>query len=105
MHDFVCVCVFVLLHVQKWNQKGRGGSQRRFAYQAAKRTPKGKQMKSLSRVGQNHIYTVCIRYFWQGNHRIYGHTRCIYTALADTELEHKAKKKLTQRTVPVTSYN
>ena len=29
-------------------------------------------------VGQNYIYTVCIRYFWQGNHQIYGHIRCIY---------------------------
>ena len=25
------------------------------------------------RVGQNHIYTVYIRYFWQGNHQLYGH--------------------------------
>ena len=25
-----------------------------------------------SRVGQNHIYTVYIRYFWQENHQIYG---------------------------------
>ena len=32
----------------------------------------------MSRVGQNHIYTVCIRYFWQGNHQIYGHIRCVY---------------------------
>jgi len=31
------------------------------------------------RVGQDHIYTVYIRCFWQGNHRIYGHIRCIYT--------------------------
>jgi len=29
------------------------------------------------------IYTVYIRYFWQGNHRIYGHIRCIYTVLAN----------------------
>ena len=42
-----------------------------------------------SRVGQNHvyiyiyIYTVYIRYFWQGNHCIYGHIRCIYTVLAN----------------------
>ena len=35
----------------------------------------------ICRVGQNHIYTVYIRYFWQGNHQIYGHmsyTVCIY---------------------------
>jgi len=37
----------------------------------------------IPRVGQNHIYTVYIRYFWQGNHEIYGHIRCIYTVLAN----------------------
>jgi len=26
----------------------------------------------ICRVGQNHTYTVFIRYFWQGNHQIYG---------------------------------
>jgi hypothetical protein len=30
-----------------------------------------------------HIYTVYIRYFWQGNHQTYGHIRCIYTVLAN----------------------
>ena len=34
-------------------------------------------------VGQNHIYTVCIRYIWQGIHHIYGHIWCIYTVLAN----------------------
>jgi hypothetical protein len=37
----------------------------------------------MCRVGQNHIYTVYIRYVWQGNHQIYGHIRCIYTVLAN----------------------
>jgi len=37
----------------------------------------------IIRVGQNHIYTVCIRYFWQGNHHIYAHLRCRYTVLAN----------------------
>ena len=37
----------------------------------------------ICRVGQNHIYTVCIRYLWQGNHQIYGHKQCIYTVLAN----------------------
>jgi hypothetical protein len=37
----------------------------------------------VSRVGQNPMYTVCIRYFWQGNYQIYGHIRCIYTVLAN----------------------
>ena len=26
----------------------------------------------IYRVGRNHIYTVCIQYFWQGNNKIYG---------------------------------
>jgi len=38
---------------------------------------------SMCRVGQNHIYTVYIRYCWQGNHQIYGQIRCIYTVLAN----------------------
>ena len=37
----------------------------------------------MARVGQKHMYTVCIRYFWQENHHIYGHIWCIYTALAN----------------------
>jgi len=38
---------------------------------------------AMSRAGQNHIYTVYIRYFWQGDHRIYGHIWRIYTVLAN----------------------
>jgi hypothetical protein len=30
-----------------------------------------------------YIYSVYIRYFWQGNHQIYGHIRSIYTVLAN----------------------
>jgi len=41
----------------------------------------------MNRAGHNHIYTVCIRYFWQGNHQIYGHIRCIYTVLANPMYE------------------
>jgi hypothetical protein len=38
----------------------------------------------MFRVGQNiYIYTVYIRFFWQENHQIYGHIRCIYTDLAN----------------------
>ena len=35
------------------------------------------------RVGQDHNYAVCIRYFGQGNHHIYGHIRCcsVYTVI------------------------
>jgi hypothetical protein len=32
----------------------------------------------MYRVGQNPIYTVYIRHFWQGNHQMYGHIRCIH---------------------------
>ena len=37
----------------------------------------------MTRVGQNHIYTVYIRYFWQRNHQIYNHIRSMYTVLAN----------------------
>jgi len=37
----------------------------------------------MTRVGQNHIFTVYIQYSWQGNHQICGHNTCIYTALAN----------------------
>ena len=43
-----------------------------------------------TRVGQNHICTVCIRYLRQGNHQgnhhLYGHIRCIYTVLANPRI-------------------
>jgi len=38
---------------------------------------------TMFRVGQKYIYTVYIRYVWQGNHQIYGHIRCIHTVLAN----------------------
>jgi len=41
----------------------------------------------MIRAGQNYnyniIYTVYIRYLWQGNQQMYGHMRCIYTVLAN----------------------
>ena len=37
----------------------------------------------IHRVGQNHMYTVYIRCFWQASPEIYGHIRCIYTVLAN----------------------
>ena len=37
----------------------------------------------IFRVGQNHIYTVFIRYFWQGIHQKYGHVQWKYTVLAN----------------------
>jgi hypothetical protein len=38
---------------------------------------------TTARVGQNHKSTVYIRHYWQGTHQIYGHTRRIYTILAN----------------------
>ena len=46
-------------------------------------TPPITAKRFTSRVGQNYIYTVYIRYFWQGNYEIYGHIRFIYTVLAN----------------------
>jgi hypothetical protein len=43
----------------------------------------------IIRVGQNHIYTVYIRYFWQGNLQKYSHIRCIYTVLANPTYHDK----------------
>jgi hypothetical protein len=37
----------------------------------------------MHQIGNRHKYTVYVRYFWQGNHQIYGHIRCIYTVLAN----------------------
>ena len=39
--------------------------------------------ESIYRVGQNHIYTVYIRSFWQKNRQIYSYIRCVYTVLAN----------------------
>ena len=47
----------------------------------------------IRRVGQNPIYMVYIRCFWQGNHQIYGHIRCIYTVLASPTYTVLAKNK------------
>jgi len=38
----------------------------------------------IHRVSQNHICTVYIRCFWQGNHQLYGHIRSIYTVLVNS---------------------
>ena len=48
----------------------------------------------MPRVGQNQIYTVNIRYFWQGNHQIYGHIQCIYTVLANPNHAKSRDRKL-----------
>jgi hypothetical protein len=37
----------------------------------------------MCRVGQNHIHTAYIRYFWLENHQIYGVYIRIYTVLAN----------------------
>ena len=48
----------------------------------------------IYRVGQNHIFTVYIRYFWQGNHQIYGHIRCIYAVLANPTHSASERKRV-----------
>ena len=48
----------------------------------------------VGRVGQNHIYTVYIQYFWQGNHQIYGHIRCIYRIWFWPTLQKVSKKEV-----------
>jgi hypothetical protein len=45
-------------------------------------------------VGQNHMYTVYIRYFWQGNHQIYGHIRRTFTVLANPTLAASSSQRL-----------
>ena len=45
----------------------------------------------IIRVGQNHIYTVYIRFFWQGNLQIYGHIRSVYTVL-DNPTHHTSHR-------------
>jgi hypothetical protein len=52
-----------------------------------------------------YTYTVCIRYFWQGNHQIYGHTRCNYTDLANPmykQYAHKGQLSVTVRSNAIT---
>jgi len=51
----------------------------------------------MFRVGQNHIYTVYMRYFWQGNHQIYGYIRCIYTVLANPTHVHMCLQENTYK--------
>ena len=44
-------------------------------------------VRLVSRVGQDHIGMVYIRYYWQGNHELYSHIRCIYMVLANLTCE------------------
>jgi hypothetical protein len=46
----------------------------------------------MSRVGQNHVYTVYIRFFWLGNHQIYGVYIRVYTVLANPTFEGNKQK-------------
>ena len=43
-------------------------------------------LRIMYRAGQNHTYTVHIRYFWLGNHQRYGHIRCICVYVTCTVL-------------------
>ena len=51
-------------------------------------------MQYICRVGQNHIYTVYKRYFWLGNHQIYGVFIRKYTVLANPTYVLHAQGKL-----------
>jgi len=53
-----------------------------FLHQKGSGHQTGSGQPHMYRVGQNHIYTVYIRYIWQGFYQIYGHIRCIHTVLA-----------------------
>ena len=41
-------------------------------------SPRQSVLSSHNGVGQIHIYTVNIRFFWQGNHQVYGHVQCTH---------------------------
>ena len=43
---------------------------------------------NIFKVGQNLICTVYIQYYWQGDHQIRGHTRCIHTVLSDINIKY-----------------
>jgi len=74
---FACVCVFMCVLVGViWEN----------LYFKLAAVPAQRMSRNFYRVGQNHIYTVHIRYFWQETHQIYGHTRCIYIVLANPKL-------------------
>jgi len=91
--ECACVCASVCVFVRSCVLVGAYASST--SYQNKSSVPKRKYSTSYQnkaqayRVGQNHIHTVYIRYFWQGNHQIYGHIRCIYTVLANpTSIAH-----------------
>jgi len=50
-------------------------------------------MTVMNRVGQNHMYTVYIRYFWLENHQIYGVYTRIYTVLANPSYEPQLRHR------------
>jgi len=47
-------------------------------YPSVLKSSKFSAWSGIWRIGQNYIFTVYIRYFWQVIHEIYGHIRCIY---------------------------
>jgi len=69
-------------HAQAWNKSKRDSEAASYASEEDTHT---------CRVGQNHMNTVYIRYFWQGNHQIYGHIWCIYTVLANPTHMHRTR--------------
>jgi len=57
----------------------------------------------IVRVGQNHIYTVYIRHFRQGNHQMYGHIWRIYTVLANPAYRTQSRTNLSRATLSRTT--
>jgi len=51
----------------------------------------------MCRVGQNHIYTVYIRYYLQGYHQIYCHIRGVYTVTANPMYVRRIKTAVGDR--------
>ena len=59
----------------------------------------------LARTIHLYVYTVYIRYFWQGTHHTYGHIRCRYTILANPIHVHSPAAELAwARSLALISY-
>ena len=79
--------IFNRLHTDKWYlqldgtwpELGQVGERVRAAIEWGAHVPGWPEL---------YLYAVYIRYFWQGNHQIYGNTRCIYTVLANPAHVH-----------------
>jgi hypothetical protein len=76
----VCVCVCVCVCARLAGYMTKSNTHIISQDSPCHCTPSTSYTLFICRVGQSHICTVYIRYFWQETHQIYGHKRCIYTA-------------------------